>query len=196
MKKRGVLILIAAIIVVLLLAFAVLRTVAERSLGVEVRRAVSAYRTGVLNPDGTTTQSLSDALYLRLNASDRLLTLAAKYDEVYDEYSSLRTAYNEMLAEVKSGPDFGAIQAANTELGYAFDVCYSALLPLVSGKSAETLASCADDLDAAQNAVDAAGEAYNVFIRSFREDTLKKFPNSFMKLFLKTPEPALWPNID
>ena len=196
MKKRGVLILIAAIIVVLLLAFALLRTVADRSLGVQVRRAASAYTAGVLNPDGSTSQSLSDALNLRLNAADRLLTLAAKYDEVYDEYSALRTAYNEMLAQVKSGPDFDAIQAANTDLGHAFDVCYTALSPLVSGKSAETMAACADDLDAAQNAVDAAGEAYNASIHAFRSGTLNKFPNSLLKLFLRSGGPELWPNID
>lgn len=191
MKKRIFLIVIC-VLAVLLLGFLMLRSAAERSLGAEVRRAAGAYTTGVLNPDGTTAQSLSEALYLRLNASDRLQTLAAKYDDVYDEYSALRNAYNEMLAEVKSGSDFVAIRAANRNLELAFDGCCEALLPLVSGKSAETLAACADDFDAAQDAVDAAVEAYNAFIRSFREGTLKKFPNSLLKLFLKTPEPKLW----
>ncbi len=196
MKKRGVLLLIAVIIVVLLLAFVLLRTVADRSLGVQVRHAASAYSAGVLNPDGSTSQSLSDALHLRLDAADRLLTLAAKYDAVYDEYSALRNAYNEMLSEVKSGLDFVAIRAANRNLELAFDGCCEALLPLVSGKSAETLTSCADDLDAAQNAVDAAGEAYNASIHAFRSGTLDKFPNSLLKLFLKSGGPELWPNID
>ena len=193
MKKRTLLILIAAIVLFLLLAFIVIRTIVNDTLGPRVERASAAFTEGVMASDGSTAQSLSDALYQRLAASDRLQTLAAKFDEVYPEYTNLRNAHNALLDPLKNGGSFEDMKAADGKLTEAYQKCYDALGPLVSGKNASTREQSAAELDAAAEAVTKAAESYNSYIRSFRSSTLNRFPNSILKIFLQMDEPQLWP---
>lgn len=193
MKTKAHLFWIAAIIVVLFLGFVIVRTVANDTLGAKVEKASAAFTDGVMATDGSMIPSISDALYKRLDASDTLQTLAAKVDGIYDSYTKLRTAHNDLLALLKSNGDYADMQAADAKLTEAFDRCYEAIAPYVSGKSAAAREASAAGMKEGSAALKDAAEAYNSFILGFREMTMSKFPNSILKLFLQAEEPQLWP---
>ena len=193
MKTRAHLIWIVAIIVLLLLGFIIVRTVANDTLGSKVELASAAFTDGVMATDGSRIPSIADALYQRLDAADALQTIAAKVDEIYDSYTALRNAHNALRGLLKEKGDFAAMQEADAALTEAYDQCYAAIEPYVSGKSAATRESSAAGMQEGTANLKDAAEAYNSYILGFRETTMKKFPNSILKLFLQVEEPALWP---
>lgn len=193
MKTKAHLFWIAAIIVVLLLGFVIVRTVANDTLGKKVEKASAAFTDGVMATDGSMIPSISDALYQRLDASDTLQTLAAKVDDIYDSYTNLRNAHNELLGLLKNKGDFADMQVADAKLTEAFDKCYEAIGPYVSGKSAASREASAAGMQEGASAVLDAASAYNNYIQGFRDATMKKFPNGILKLFLQVEEPQLWP---
>lgn len=193
MKTKAHLFWIAAIVVVLLLGFVIVRTVANDTLGAKVEKASAAFTDGVKATDGSMIPSISDALYQRLDASDTLQTLAAKVDDIYDSYTNLRNAHNDLLGLLKNKGDFADMQAADAALTQAFNKCYEAIAPYVSGKSAAARENSAVGMQDGAAALKDAAEAYNSYIQGFQDKTMKKFPNSILKLFLQVEEPQLWP---
>lgn len=193
MKTKTHLFWIAAIIVVLLLGFVIVRTVANDTLGKKVERASAAFTDGVMATDGSMILSVSDALYQRLDASDTLQTLAAKVDDIYDAYTNLRNAHNELLSLLKNKGDFADMQTADAALTQAFNKCYEAIAPYVSGKSAASREASSVGMMEGAAALKDAADAYNNYIQGFRDTTMRKFPNSILKLFLQVEEPQLWP---
>lgn len=193
MKTKAHLFWIAAIIVVLLLGFVIVRTVANDTLGPKVDRVTNSFTKGVPATDGSLIPSIADGLYQRLDASDTLQTLAAKVDEIYDSYTELRSAHNKLLDLLKNGGAFEDMQTADAELTVAFERCYEAIGPYVSGKSAASREASAAGMKAGAAAVIDAAETYNGYVQDFRDTTLKKFPNGILRLFLQTEEPELWP---
>jgi len=192
MKKKTLYIVIAAVVAVLLI-FAMVNATVNRNLGKKVEAVRDSFHTGVLNADGTTTMSVTDALYKRLNAADQLQTLAAKYDEIYDEYTAMRNASNDFLSLLKNNGDMAALKEANRVLEEHFQTCAEVLTPLVEGKAATQLENAAVDFAAAQDTLNDAVTAYNNHVAAFTRNTLKKFPNSILKGLVKGGMPEQWP---
>ena len=193
MKRKAHLIWIAAIVLVLLLGFILIRTVANDELGEKVNYAAATFTDGVPATDGSRIPGIADALYQRLEAADRLQTIAAKVDDVYDYYKDLRNAQNTLLNLLKNNGSFEEMQAADQAMTEAYNQCYAAMAPYVSGKSAAVREESAAAMQAGAVAVVEAAETYNDYILYFRESVMKKFPNGILKFFLKNKEPQLWP---
>jgi hypothetical protein len=183
-KKR--LILIGCILLALIILFFIFRAVVENTLGRKIGDAVDQFWQGVGSQS-----SIAENLEARLLASDGLQNIAAKYDQVYEEYSALRTTRNDLFAlfSARSG-DLGRMFDLNADLTRHFAACREALEPITEGKAHAALAEYQDAMDTAQAAIDRS--AYNDAVRDFRRDVLDRFPASLLKGLVKEEPPALW----
>lgn len=190
-KKR--LILVAAAILVLLILFFILRGTVNANLGGKIDDCKAAFTLGVEDGMGGRSLSLAQALQQRLDAADGLQTIAAKHDEVYSEYTALRSARNELMTLLEEGEDLAAMHQANEALTPLFNACREALTATTSGKERAALDTYLADMEAAQDAIDSCAAAYNAHVEDFTDSVLKRFPNSLLKGLVKTSMPVSWP---
>ena len=186
MKIKKTLLKILAVIVALLLLFLILRGVVESTLGKKMADASALFDKGTGGQPG-----ISEELKARLQAADGLQSIAAKYDQVYQEYSDLRSVHNELRELLNSGSgELGRMYDLNGELSRTFIACREALEPLTEGKAHNALGEYQNAMDEAQRVIDVSG--YNNAIREFCRSVLDRFPASLLKGLVKETPPALW----
>ena len=183
---RKTIIKILAVIVALLVLFLILRGVVESTLGKKIADAAALFDKGTGGQPG-----ISEELKARLQAADGLQNIAAKYDQVYEEYSALRSTHNELWEMLNSGNyDLGRMFDLNETLSKNFAACREALEPLTEGKAHAALGEFQTAMDEAQRVIDVSG--YNNAIREFLGKVLNRFPASLLKGLVKESAPALW----
>lgn len=183
---RKTIIKILAVIVALLVLFLILRGVVESTLGKKIAEAAALFDKGTGGQPG-----ISEELKARLQAADGLQNIAAKYDQVYEEYSALRSTHNELREMLNSGNyDLGRMFDLNETLSKNFAACREALEPLTEGKAHAALGEFQTAMDEAQRVIDVSG--YNNAIREFLGKVLNRFPASLLKGLVKESAPALW----
>lgn len=183
---RKTIIKILAVIVALLVLFLILRGVVESTLGKKIADAAALFDKGTGGQPG-----ISEELKARLQAADGLQNIAAKYDQVYEEYSALRSTHNELREMLNSGNyDLGRMFDLNETLSKNFAACREALEPLTEGKAHAALREFQTAMDEAQRVIDVSG--YNNAIREFLGKVLNRFPASLLKGLVKESAPALW----
>ncbi len=183
---RKTIIKILAVIVALLVLFLILRGVVESTLGKKIADAAALFDKGTGGQPG-----ISEELKARLQAADGLQNIAAKYDQVYEEYSALRSTHNELREMLNSGNyDLGRMFDLNETLSKNFAACREALEPLTEGKAHAALGEFQTAMDEAQRVIDVSG--YNNAIREFLGKVLNRFPASLLKGLVKESAPALW----
>lgn len=186
MKIKKTLLKILAVVVALLVLFLILRGVVESTLGKKIAEASALFEKGTGGQPG-----ISEELKVRLQAADGLQNIAAKYDQVYQEYSDLRSTHNELRELLNSGDrDLGRMFDLNQELSRNFTACREALEPLTEGKAHKALGEYQTAMDEAQKVIDVSG--YNNAIREFYQKVLDRFPASLLKGLVKEKAPALW----
>ena len=186
MKIKKTLLKILAVIVALLILFLILRGVVESTLGKKIAEASALFDKGTGGQPG-----ISEELKARLQAADGLQSIAAKYDQVYQEYSDLRSTHNELRELLNSGDrDLGRMYDLNEKLSQTFTACREALEPLTEGKAHAALGEYQSAMDEAQRIIDVSG--YNNAIREFFQTVLDRFPASLLKGLVKETPPALW----
>ena len=186
MKIKKTLLIILAVIVVLLLLFLILRGVVESTLGKKMAEASALFDKGTGGKPG-----IAEELKARLNAADGLQNIAAKYDQVYDEYSALRSTHNELRELLNAGSgELGRMYDLNEALSRNFTACREALEPITEGKAHAALGEYQSAMDEAQRVIDVSG--YNNAIREFLRTVLDRFPASLLKGLVKEAAPALW----
>ena len=183
---RKTIIKILAVIVALLVLFLILRGVVESTLGKKIADAAALFDKGTGGQPG-----ISEELKARLQAADGLQNIAAKYDQVYEEYSALRSTHNELREMLNSDNyDLGRMFDLNETLSKNFAACREALEPLTEGKAHAALGEFQTAMDEAQRVIDVSG--YNNAIREFLGKVLNRFPASLLKGLVKESAPALW----
>ena len=183
---RKTIIKILAVIVALLVLFLILRGVVESTLGKKIADVAALFDKGTGGQPG-----ISEELKARLQAADGLQNIAAKYDQVYEEYSALRSTHNELREMLNSGNyDLGRMFDLNETLSKNFAACREALEPLTEGKAHAALGEFQTAMDEAQRVIDVSG--YNNAIREFLGKVLNRFPASLLKGLVKESAPALW----
>jgi len=183
---RKTIIKILAVIVALLVLFLILRGVVESTLGKKIADAAALFDKGTGGQPG-----ISEELKARLQAADGLQNIAAKYDQVYEEYSALRSTHNELREMLNSGNyDLGRMFDLNETLSKNFAACREALEPLTEGKAHAALGEFQTAMDEAQRVINVSG--YNNAIREFLGKVLNRFPASLLKGLVKESAPALW----
>lgn len=184
MKK--ILLLILVILLVLVILFAIFRGLLENGLGKKVAEASALFQKGTGGQPG-----ISEELQARLDAADGLQNIAARYDQVYQEYSELRSIHNELRGLLNDGSgDLGRMYDLNEALTRSFAACREALEPLTEGKAHAALGEFQSAMDEAQRIIDVSG--YNNAIKDFYHKVLDRFPASLLKGLLKEAPPALW----
>ncbi len=186
MKIKKTLLKILAVIVALLILFLILRGVVESTLGKKIAAASALFDKGTGGQPG-----ISAELNARLQAADGLQNIAAKYDQVYSEYSALRSTHNALREQLNSQDrDLGRMFDLNETLSKDFIACREALEPLTEGKAHNALGEYQSAMDEAQKVIDVSG--YNNAIREFGQKVLNRFPASLLKGLVKEKAPALW----
>lgn len=193
MKKKVIWIPIAAVvIIILLLLFFAARNSVENSLGADIASVKNSFYEGIPTSSGSLLEAPGAALSARLDAADRILNLAAKYDSVYSEYTGLRTAYNDLMTAMKDRRSLAEIKAADAELGSAVKLCSNALAPLTEGKAADSLQTALSDFADAESNLKTDTDSYNRYVTEFHDDTLTLFGNRIKKLLIPDTLPELW----
>ena len=186
MKIKKTLLKILAVIVALLILFLILRGVVESTLGKKIADASALFDKGTGGQPG-----ISEELRARLQAADGLQNIAAKYDQVYEQYSKLRSTHNELRELLNSGSrDLGRMFDLNQALSESFAACREALEPLTEGKAHAALGEYQSAMEEAQKVIDRSG--YNDAIREFTDSVQNRFPASLLKGLVKEAVPALW----
>lgn len=186
MKIKKTLLTVLIVLLALAILFLIFRALVENGLGRRMAEASALFERGTGGQPG-----IAAELRERLQAADGLQSIAAKYDEVYEEYSALRSTHNELRELLNSGsPDLGRMFDLNAELGARFAACREALEPLTQGKAHNALGEYQSAMDEAQAAIDKSG--YNSAIEDFTRTVLDRFPNNLLKGLVRETAPALW----
>ncbi len=186
MKIKKTLLKILAVVVALLVLFLILRGVVESTLGKKMADASALFTKGTGGQPG-----ISEELKARLQAADGLQNIAATSDQVYEQYSALRSTHNELRELLNSGSgELGRMYDLNEDLSKNFIACREALEPLTEGKAHKALGEFQSAMDEAQKVIDVSG--YNNAIREFTGKVLNRFPASLLKGLVKEAAPALW----
>ena len=190
MKTKKILLIVLAVILALLILFLIFRALVENGLGKKMANASALFLNGTGGQPG-----IAEELQARLDAADGLQNIAAKYDDVYAEYSALRNTILDMkqlLKDVKENgsADLGRLYDLNEDLSAHFAACREALEPITEGKAHNALGEYQSALDEAQAVINKSG--YNNAINEFYKKVMNRFPNSLLKGLVKEAVPALW----
>ena len=186
MKIKKKLLIVLAVVLALLILFAIFRALVENGLGKKMADASALFVNGTGGQPG-----IAEELQARLDAADGLQNIAAKYDRVYDEYSALRSTHNELRELLNSGsPDLGRMYDLNEQLTKDFIACREALEPITEGKALNALGEYQSAMDEAQAVIAKSG--YNRAIEEFTRTVMDRFPNGILKGLVKETVPALW----
>ena len=190
MKIKKTLLIVLAVILALLILFAIFRALVENGLGKKMANASALFVNGTGGQPG-----IAEELQARLDAADGLQNIAAKYDDVYTEYSALRSTIldlKQLLKDVKENgsADLGRMYDLNEQLSRDFAACREALEPITEGKAHAALGEYQSAMDEAQEIIGKSG--YNRAIEDFYKKVLNRFPNGILKGLVKEAAPALW----
>ncbi|NMA37066.1 MAG: hypothetical protein GX942_02035 [Papillibacter sp.] len=179
-KSRTALIAVIAVLVIFLAVFIGV----NKSLGGKMKEVSKAFTEGLEADYGI---SIYDHIKVRIDTSNNMQTIAAKYEDVMSEYRTLRFTRNELYDLLLEGKDLGAIHDANERLTEAFDNVYVKLAPLVTPKELGYVEEYKSTMDNAQRKIEE--NSYNANVKKLYDEVLNKFPASILKHLCWTKPP-------